>query len=59
MDYLWTPWTYKNLNKLLKRVNGVHGLSMDSMDLYKLEQTFEKGKWSPWILENFHGVHGL
>ena len=42
-----------------------HGL-MESMDFPRIpwtynksNQTLEKDKWSPWILENFHGVHGL
>ena len=39
------------INKLKKRINGVHGLSMDSMDSKGLHQTAEKEKWtqSPWI----------
>jgi len=43
------------INKLKNRINGVHGLSMDSMDCL----------WTPWtlkdlyqLLKRIHGVHG-
>jgi len=44
------------INKLKKRINGVHGLSMDSMDSKGLVSTFKKDTWSPWT---FYGLHGL
>ena len=42
MDCLWTPWTLKDLYQLLKRIHGVHGPSMDSMDYRRIVQTLEK-----------------
>src|SRR6267143_376576 len=36
---MWTPWTLYKIHRLYKKVNGVHGLSMDSMDIW----------WTPWI----------
>ena len=44
------------INKLKNRINGVHGLSMDSMDSKGLVSTFKKDTWSPWT---FYGLHGL
>jgi len=40
------------INKLKKRINGVHGLSMDSMDYGRIVQTLEKGN-------GVHGLHGF
>ncbi len=60
MDQLWTPWTYKNLNKHQKRLNGVHGfwrISMESMDSRRLvqqKQNEDQLLWTPWtMLVNF------
>ena len=48
------------IHKLEKRINGVHGLSMDSMDSKRTCINFRKRYmesmdclWTPWILEDF------